>query len=454
MAAPLGRRIAWAVLLPAAAALAAVDLLAVHAARAAERAQVLRRLHAAAGVVSGERRFFLSAPLDAVETRRRLSLIAGFEFVLSVEGNAAGSASSLPPDAAAEAVAAAKGSPPGSDLEVVAGGACYLAVAQDLGARSLLLLFPTAAVDQAGREAALPVLVASLLGLAAAGAAALLLGARIAGPIRSLAGAAGRIAREGTAAPAVPEGEGPPEVREVAAGLNRMVEALRRAEEERVREARLAVLGEFAAGIAHEVRNPLSSMRMTIQLLREDAAGRAAEDLDTLLDEVRRLEQSVEELLLFAGEPRLERGAVDLLALGGECARVLRRQAEHLGVAVRVEREEGAPAASGDAARLRTCVSNLLLNAVQASPRGGTVRVSVRRGPAPGRVLLEVSDAGPGIPPGAGDRVYEPFYSGRPGGTGLGLAVTRRIVEAHGGSIAYASGAAGTTFRVELPAAG
>jgi signal transduction histidine kinase len=68
-------------------------------------------------------------------------------------------------------------------------------------------------------------------------------------------------------------------------------------------------------------------------------------------------------------------------------------------------------------------------------------------------VLLEVADAGPGIPPEVGERVFEPFFSGRPGGTGLGLAVTRRIVEAHGGSLTFASGPAGTAFRADLPAA-
>ena len=94
-------------------------------------------------------------------------------------------------------------------------------------------------------------------------------------------------------------------------------------------------------------------------------------------------------------------------------------------------------------------MANLVLNAVQASPRGAEVRVAVGKG-ARG-VVLEVSDAGPGIPPDLRDRVFEPFFSGRPGGTGLGLAVTRRLVEAHGGTLAFASGPAGTVFRAGLP---
>jgi signal transduction histidine kinase len=229
-----------------------------------------------------------------------------------------------------------------------------------------------------------------------------------------------------------------------------MHDALLAAEEARLRRERLAVLGEFAAGVAHEIRNPLASMRMTLQLLERDAAAKEAEDLRVVLDEVRRLEASVEDLLLYAGAPRLDKGSVDLAGEVRDAARVLRRQADHLGVEVAVEEAPGTPRVPGDAARLRTAAVNLLLNAVQASPRGGKVRARIQ--PAGGGVVLEVADEGPGIPAEAGERVYEPFFTGRPGGTGLGLAVTRRIAEAHGGALSYRSGPGGTVFRLEVPA--
>lgn len=441
----LGRRIALAVLVPAAAALAAVDLFAVAAAREAERDQVVRRMEAAAAALAGDPRFFLEAPLDGAAVRERLALIAGFDFVLARgEGPPT---SSLSPGTAAAALAAAGPGVHGGEIE--AGGRGFLAVRQDRGAAALLLLFPTEAVDAAGRRAALPVLLASLAGLAAAAAAAAVLGRRLARPLEALAATAGAVARDGERRRA-DEGAGPAEVRDLAASVNAMLGALERAEEERVRRERLAVLGEFAAGIAHEVRNPLSSMRITLQLLAEGRTGREAEDLAVILDEVRRLEASVEDLLLYAGEPRLRAGPVDLAVLAREAARLLGRQADHLGVALEVEAAGPVPA-RGDGDRLRGCLVNLLLNAVQCSPRGGRVRVIVA--PAEGGgAAAEVADGGPGIPAEVGERVFEPFFSGRPGGTGLGLAATRRIVEAHGGRITWRSGAAGTVFRVELPA--
>ena len=274
-------------------------------------------------------------------------------------------------------------------------------------------------------------------------------------PGNGIAETAVAVARDGERRRA-DEGAGPAEVRDLAASINGMLAALERAEEDRVRRERLAVLGEFAAGIAHEVRNPLSSMRMTLQLLARDAegaeaaAGRGAEDLAVVLDEVRRLEASVDDLLLYAGEPRLQRGAVDLAAVAREAAALLERQSSHLGVSVEVEAPGEGVAVRGDGGRLRGCAVNLLLNAVQCSPRGGRVRVRAAAA-AGGGAVLEVADGGPGIPDEVGERVFEPFFSGRPGGTGLGLAATRRIVEAHGGRISWRSGPAGTVFRVELP---
>ncbi len=445
MASRLGRRIALAVLGPAAAALLAVDLFALRAAREAERAQVVRRMEAAAAALAEDPRFFLEAPLDAEAVRERLARIAGFDFVLSRGGGTP--TSSLLPAAAEEALSAtflAKA----DGLEILAGGRPYLAVRRHRGAAAVVLLFPTDAVDRAGREAALPVLLASLGGLAAAAVAAAMLGRGLARPLEALAETARDVAREGPRRRAE-EGRGPAEVRDLAAGLNRMLEALERAEEERVRRERLAVLGEFSAGIAHEIRNPLSSMRMTLQLLGGNLRGKDAEDLAVVLEEVRRLEASVEELLAYAGEPRLVKEPVDLGAVVLEAVRVLERQAVHLGVKVEVERDPGVGHALGDPERLRSCITNLVLNAVQCSARGATVRVRTGRGE--GGPSVEVADEGPGIPPEVGERVFEPFFSGRPGGTGLGLAVTRRIVEAHGGSIGWSSGAGGTVFRIEVP---
>ena len=184
MASRLGRRIAVAVVAPAALALGAVDVLAMRAARDAERSQVLRRMEAADAALTEDPRFFLAAPLDAARIPARLARLAGFDFVLTREGEAP--VSSLPPGAAGEVLdAASAGALPEAarGTEVRAGGESYLALRRDRGRARLVLLFPTAAIERAGREAALPVIVASLAGLLAAAAAGMLLGDRLARPL-------------------------------------------------------------------------------------------------------------------------------------------------------------------------------------------------------------------------------------------------------------------------------
>ncbi len=446
MGASLRRRIALAAVAPAALALAAVDVFAVRAARDAERAQVERRLRDAAGVVEEEKRFFLAAPQNSAEISRRIARIAGFEYVLQGREGAP-ALSSLDPVARAEALETAARL--GEEGEITAAGARYLARRVDLEGRSLLLLFPMEAVDRAGRRAAFPVLAASAVGLLAAAVAAAVLGTRIARPIGALADAAARVARgEAARVPPSPPGAAP-EVEDLRAALERMLAALGRAEEERVHRERLAVLGEFAAGVAHEVRNPLSSLRMSLQLAAEEVGESRRGDLDAAVREMDRLDRSVGELLQFAGTVAPRGGEFAPGRAADEAARLHGALADHLGVGIALDTGGAPPAFHGDGDVLRTVVGNLVLNAVQASPRGASVDVRVAAGEG-GGLSLQVADRGPGIPAAVGDRVFEPFFSGRPGGTGLGLALVRRLVEAHGGTVTWRSGPAGTTFDVHL----
>jgi signal transduction histidine kinase len=445
----LGFRIALAAVVPAALALAAVDLFAVRAAREAERVQVERRLDAAARVVEEDRRFFLAVPSASADITARLARIAGFEFLLASREGVIGS--SLPESARTTVLAATF--PEDGHLELQAGGTGFLARRVTLDHRFLVLLFPTDAVDSAGQRAALPVLLASVAGLAAVAAAGAWLGSRLARPVRDLATTASRVARGESPELRADEGSGPPEARSLAIALNRMLDSLRGAEEARVKRERLAVLGEFAAGVAHDIRNPLSSLRMSLQIVERDASPDAREDIAAALEEMARLERSVGELLVYAGAPRPKREPFDPAAALDDAVRLLRRQAEHLGVTVRVEKVPPLPAAwTGDGDGFRTCVVNLVLNAIQASPRAAVVRVALRSRAADGALLLEVADAGPGVPAHLRERVFEPFFTGRAGGTGLGLAVVRRLADASGGSVECEPGEQGTVFRLTIAA--
>lgn len=241
---------------------------------------------------------------------------------------------------------------------------------------------------------------------------------------------------------ALPAGE----VKPVGGGaeLDHLVEAMNRMLAEVRRKERLAVMGQMAAGVAHEVRNPLSAMKMTVQMLR--SGGQDPEALEVLLREIERLELTAAELVSVSQPLRKERVRLDRVV--DEVLELMRRQLEHL--AIRVERRfDPAPEVEIDVARFKRCVMNLVLNGAQAMPSGGPLKLEIA--PRDGRVRLAVTDAGGGVPAAVRGRVFEPFVTTKQDGVGLGLALTRRIVEDHGGAIGFEDAAAGATFWIELP---
>lgn len=235
------------------------------------------------------------------------------------------------------------------------------------------------------------------------------------------------------------------DVRPVGGGteLDHLVEALNRMLEEVRRTERLGAMGRMAAGVAHEIRNPLASMKMTVQMLRQEA--RDPEPCDRLLREIERLDLATAEL---TGVSRpLQRERIRLDRVVDDVLELLGRQLEHL--SVRVERRYApVPEVEVDVARFKRCVMNLVLNGAQAMPAGGPLVVEV--GPRDGRVRLAVTDAGAGIPESIRGRIFEPFVTAREGGVGLGLALTRQVVEDHGGRIGFESVPGKTTFWIEI----
>jgi signal transduction histidine kinase len=223
---------------------------------------------------------------------------------------------------------------------------------------------------------------------------------------------------------------------------------------------RLATLGRVAAGLAHEIRNPLGSISGSVEMLRE-APGLGEDDkrlCDIIAREADRLNNLVSDMMDLARPRKPEPRAVDVASLAREVVELASRS-ERSGsgdVSVRYRGPDGAAWATCDAAQMRQVLWNLVRNAVQASGAGATVRVGVDVDGAPGsgRVRIGVTDEGPGIPEDQRSRIFEAFFTTRSKGAGIGLAVVRRIIDEHaplGASIDVRSAPkAGATFEVGL----
>ncbi len=226
-------------------------------------------------------------------------------------------------------------------------------------------------------------------------------------------------------------------------------ERLRR--EAAARAARGDAVSVMAAAVAHDVRNPLGVIRASVDLLRERSGAvldrRDRARLDDVLGEVDRLRRLTQDFLDLAAEPALAAAPTDLRALAEDAARG--NAILHPEVTVSVSME-GLPEVPADAARLRRVLANLLANAAEAGAR----KVEIRGALAHRVVRIAIRDDGPGIDPAIAARLFEPFSSARAGGIGLGLAVSRRIVERHGGTLAVAAeGGPGAAFEITLPSA-
>jgi two-component system sensor histidine kinase HydH len=237
----------------------------------------------------------------------------------------------------------------------------------------------------------------------------------------------------------------------------RELEALR---EEVERERHLASLGRLAAGVAHEVRNPLSSLKGFAQLFRAKFQPGSQEEryADIMIEEVERLDRVVEELLDFARPARPDRRATDVNAIVRESAALVSEDAAFKKVSVQTKLGEGLPPVFVDPLQIRQALLNLLLNGIDAAGSGGTVTVDTALSPAQGgatHVAVGVRDNGAGLDSGDIPKLFEPFYTTKPNGTGLGLTIVSRILDQNGGHVNVASvKGQGSTFSMRLPVAG
>ena len=277
---------------------------------------------------------------------------------------------------------------------------------------------------------------------------------RLSRPLLELTRATQEIARAGEV-PRPVEVRSRDELGTLATSFNTMASALARAQEDLLGAAKFAFIGEVASGIAHEVRTPLGIMRGSAQMLAREVPPdhpECGELAQMIIGEVDRLDRVVAGLLELA---RPRQPSFEPTRLGTVLARALDfldGQARERQIVMRQDLEATLPLARCDPEQIYQVALNLVLNALQILPAGAHVTVRTVRG-NDGWVGFEVEDDGPGIPPDLRERIFTPFFSRREGGTGLGLALVRRMVQAHQGIVTVESEVGrGTTFRVELPA--
>lgn len=253
--------------------------------------------------------------------------------------------------------------------------------------------------------------------------------------------------------------------------VRRHVRRVRAADARARRAERLAELGSMTRGLAHEIKNPLSTIGLNVQLLSEGVEELPIEDearapllrrLGSLGREAERLRGILTDFLEYAGELRLDARAADLNEAMDELIDFFMPQAEQQGVRLRSNLVAGRLEAWCDPPLIKQAVLNLMLNAVQAmsqQPEGGPRELILRtgRGEDDDRnptAILHVIDTGPGIDDAAAARIFDPYYTTKSGGTGLGLPTARRIIEAHGGRIElHSEPGRGTDLQLTLPAA-
>ena len=235
-----------------------------------------------------------------------------------------------------------------------------------------------------------------------------------------------------------------------------LTERLHREKQARIAAEELSSLGQLAAGLAHEIKNPLNALSLNLQLLEEEmpAAQRVGEPqvlLEAMRGEINRLDALARDFLLYAKPLTLKTRPVAIEPLLRELRRLLQPLADERRVTLQLEVEPGL-AARADEALTRQAALNLLLNALHFAPPGTQVTLAAAR--AGRRVVIRVEDLGPGVAPELREKIFSPFFSTREGGTGLGLAISSRIATAHNGELSLLpqpDGSPGARFQIALP---
>jgi two-component system sensor histidine kinase HydH len=244
-------------------------------------------------------------------------------------------------------------------------------------------------------------------------------------------------------------------VQEMVVRFRDVMQDLQQARRDAVRSERLAAVGELAAGVAHELRNPLTSVKLLIQMAVQRGSSQALGErqLQVVIDEIARMETTIQGLLDFARPPTLRRVRQDLRETLQSAINLIEGRSQQQKVAVAADFPSRPVWLKADPDQLQQVFVNLLLNGIEAMPQGGVLNVKIDDADAnSGICRVRFADSGCGIPDTILERMFEPFVTSKERGTGLGLAVSRRIVEEHGGILLAANQeSAGAIFTVELP---
>jgi two-component system, NtrC family, sensor histidine kinase HydH len=251
-------------------------------------------------------------------------------------------------------------------------------------------------------------------------------------------------------------------LRKIADRIGAVIQRLEQSQRDALRSEQLAAVGQMAAGMAHELRNPLMSIKVLTQAAaeRSQPAVLDATDQTVLEEEIARLEHSIQTFLDFARPPQLEKRTFDVRPLLEQIVGVISMRAREQGVGIQCEFPASPLSLQADVGQFRQVILNLLLNALDAVPNGGKIWLKVAGAISSNgqsdrdcTITISVEDSGPGLPVQLGAKIFDPFVSTKETGLGLGLSICRRIVEAHGGEINAANRPeGGAAFTVRFPA--
>ncbi len=336
----------------------------------------------------------------------------------------------------------------GVPVTIRAGERDYLCRGVQLQNDRLFLFFPASILDDAVARAVRPALVIGGVGGALSLMLALWVTQRMTRRIQVVQQRTRLIAAgEFSPMPLSPRRD---ELRDLGQSINDMAQQLSRFQESLKATERLRLLGQVSGGLAHQLRNGIAGAKLALQLHGREHPGEAVpESMQVALRQLALMENYLKRFFDLGKAMQVRAEAIDLLTLVEETASLLRPQCVHANIDLFVAPAEGDAKVVADPGQLRQVLFNLISNAIDAAGPNGRVAIHIRR--AVDTMTLEVVDSGPGIPDDVAAKLFEPFVTGKPEGVGLGLAVARQIVDAHGGRLTWSRGADETCFRVELP---
>lgn len=325
-------------------------------------------------------------------------------------------------------------------------------VAPQAEGQSLYALYPEEHWDRVARRAAWPPLVAGLVAALIAVGLTTYLARRFTSRVRQLSEQASAIAAGQFTSRSLPATND--ELLDLATALNQMAEQLGRYEEQVRRSERLRTLGQIGAGIAHQLRNSATGALMALEFHQADLDATAdRESLDVALRQMRLMETSLKRFLQLGRGDHLPKQQVSLRTLIEEILPLIGPACQHANIRLDWQRPESEIVVTGEPDSLRQLLLNLLVNAIEAATRAdgiaGTVRVELQRTSA--GTTIRVLDSGPGPSAEMAARLFEPFATSKPDGTGLGLSVAREIAEAHGADLTWQRIDGMTCFEVRFP---